>query len=872
MSTDEAVKAAAEPAAEGTEKISILSFNDFHGALSEEYAGTLFSHTVEGYRTAFETANGEGSTLLTSAGDLIGASASVSNVQADEPTLEIMNQLGLAVSAAGNHEFDKGLDDLTGRVADIADFNFLAANFVDPETKEPVITDHEIFEVDGVDVAVIGAVPNNLYATTTGSGLQGNEVIDLVEAVNGVAEEIEAAGTADVIVATYHDGASGNGDLATEVENSAVFDSIVNGTDESVDVIFNGHTHQTYNYETTAGETERPVVQAGQSGNLLATVELTIDSETKEVVDYSSDLVERTPTPMTGAGDDATFDPTAMDALVADSTETVQAIYETEQAAVAEFDELKNTVIGEMDSSITTDYQTRIEESGAWRAGGTRRQESTLGNWAANALKDRISLSNPEVDLGVTNSGGLRAELLHDRLTDGGKFPNKAADMVGKVSLGEILDLAPFGNTLTYFDIPGSSLKQVLEENWQEGNKTLHLGWSEELTWTYDESRPQDDKVTGIWISGEPVSMDEMYTIGTLSFLADDSWVGTENSAPDGYEGFAIGQENKVDLGIMDNQAFQEYVQAETAAAGDIRPDFAKKAVEVKGATGTAAPGAQLSLTLENLEMDSDGAGDATSVSVAFQPAEGEAVEVGTVDVAADGESADLSTLQAPETTGVGELVMTVAYDDAYESTTEVRSALTIGTDVPKDFTDNQPGSVYYAPVRWMQAADVTTGYTDGTYRKAAEITRGESVAFLQRYLAPDYTTDPAEAVFPDVPAGAPHFTPIAWAADDSDGANGAGPVSEGYADGTFRPGQDVTRAEFVTFLYRAADPEGFTAPEVSVFPDVPSSGSYYEAISWAAAEGLVNGYHGGEYRPYDPISRGEVAKVMHQYDLTDID
>ncbi|WP_313818396.1 ExeM/NucH family extracellular endonuclease [Citricoccus sp.] len=190
------------------------------------------------------------------------------------------------------------------------------------------------------------------------------------------------------------------------------------------------------------------------------------------------------------------------------------------------------------------------------------------------------------------------------------------------------------------------------------------------------------------------------------------------------------------------------------------------------------------------------------------------------------------------------------------------------GTDVVEDFSDNQPGSVYYAPVRWMQAAGVTTGYTDGTYRKAAEITRGESVAFLQRYLDPDYTVDPADEdapVFPDVPAGAPHFTPIAWAADDSDGATA---VSQGYTDGNFRPGQDVTRAEFVTFLYRAADPEGFTAPEVSVFPDVPSTGSYYEAISWAAAEGLVNGYHDGDYRPYEPISRGEVAKVMHQHDV----
>ena len=123
------------------------------------------------------------------------------------------------------------------------------------------------------------------------------------------------------------------------------------------------------------------------------------------------------------------------------------------------------------------------------------------------------------------------------------------------MSLGEILDFAPFGNTLVYFDIPGSSIKQVLEENWQDGKKAQHLGWSKELTWTYDDSRAQDDKVTGIWINGEPVDMDEMYTIATLSFLGDTSWVGTENPAPDGYEGFAQGQENYVDLGIMDNQA-----------------------------------------------------------------------------------------------------------------------------------------------------------------------------------------------------------------------------------------------------------------------------------------------------------------------------
>src|SRR5690606_3676231 len=137
------------------------------------------------------------------------------------------------------------------------------------------------------------------------------------------------------------------------------------------------------------------------------------------------------------------------------------------------------------------------------------------------------------------------------------------------------------------------------------------------------------------------------------------------------------------------------------------------------------SPGEDLSLTLGNLEIDSDGAGDATSVSVQFQPTEGEAVEVGTVEVAADGETADLSTLQAPEVTGTGELVMTVSYDDQYESTTEVRSALTIDAGVPENFTDNEPGSRHFAPVRWMQLEGLTNGYSDGSFGKDRDISRG---------------------------------------------------------------------------------------------------------------------------------------------------
>ncbi|NEK47423.1 bifunctional metallophosphatase/5'-nucleotidase, partial [Rhizobium leguminosarum] len=153
---------------------------------------------VEDYRTAFEAEHGAGSTLLTSAGDLIGGSKSVSNVQQDNPTIDVMNALGLDALTAGNHEFDKGLDDLQGRVESRAQFPVLSANLVDPTSKEPVLTSHAVFDVDGVRVAVIGASPNELYATTTGAGLKGNEVLDEVAAVNAVADELEAQDAADV--------------------------------------------------------------------------------------------------------------------------------------------------------------------------------------------------------------------------------------------------------------------------------------------------------------------------------------------------------------------------------------------------------------------------------------------------------------------------------------------------------------------------------------------------------------------------------------------------------------------------------------------------------------------------------------------------
>lgn len=182
-------------------------------------------------------------------------------------------------------------------------------------------------------------------------------------------------------------------------------------------------------------------------------------------------------------------------------------------------------------------------------------------------------------------------------------------------------------------------------------------------------------------------------------------------------------------------------------------------------------------------------------------------------------------------------------------------------TEPVADFSDNPRGSTYYTPVRWLQLAGISSGYKDGTYRKFTDISRGESVAFLQRYLAPGYQVGAGGVSFSDVTAQTPHYTPITWAAT-SDPA-----VTVGYANGTFAPFRSVSRDEFVSFLYRAVDPE-YTVPvgDGSPFADVSTSSSHFAAISWAASEGLVTGYKSGLYKPKDSINRAEVAKILYQY------
>lgn len=177
-----------------------------------------------------------------------------------------------------------------------------------------------------------------------------------------------------------------------------------------------------------------------------------------------------------------------------------------------------------------------------------------------------------------------------------------------------------------------------------------------------------------------------------------------------------------------------------------------------------------------------------------------------------------------------------------------------------EDFSDNPEGSQFYGAVRWMQCAEITSGCVDGTYKKHRDITRGESIAFLYRYIKPEHTA-PATSPFSDLSTRFTHYEAITWAAQ-------AG-VTTGYLDGTFRPKRDVSRGEFASFMYRAAGEPEYTAPAESPYRDILPGAAHYKAISWLHDQGIVEGYGDGTFRPGTDISRGEVAVIMERFDGT---
>ena len=108
-------------------------------------------------------------------------------------------------------------------------------------------------------------------------------------------------------------------------------------------------------------------------------------------------------------------------------------------------------------------------------------------------------------------------------------------------------------------------------------------------------------------------------------------------------------------------------------------------------------------------------------------------------------------------------------------------------------FVDVPTDSYYFDAVKWAQKLGITNGFADGTFGVNSTCTRGQSVTFLYRALGTAPTTVNG---FTDVAADAFYADAVAWAVESG--------VTNGTTDSTFSPNNSCTRAQIVTFLYRA--------------------------------------------------------------------
>jgi hypothetical protein len=114
-------------------------------------------------------------------------------------------------------------------------------------------------------------------------------------------------------------------------------------------------------------------------------------------------------------------------------------------------------------------------------------------------------------------------------------------------------------------------------------------------------------------------------------------------------------------------------------------------------------------------------------------------------------------------------------------------------------------------------------------------------------------------ALFPDVPADEAYAEAVAWAVENG--------IVTGYDDGTFKPGNTVTRGQAAVFLYRlAGEPEAAAPADAPAFSDIAESAYYTDAVYWAAAAGLINGYPNGTFKPTATVSRQDLAVLLLRY------
>ncbi len=454
-------------------KLVVIHTNDTHGhdvAVEGESVGTA---GVAALKKDFEAAGA--SVLLVSAGDFSQGTTLVS-LDKGASSVAFMNAAGYDAATAGNHEFDYKLEALNANVS-AAKFPVLAANVLVTETGKPLFGDHVTFDTAIGKVGVFGvatpetmtkAHPDNVKGLTF---YMGDE---LAECAQKQADALKADGC-DYIIALSHLGVS---DESEPNRSTDIFAKVT-----GVDLIIDGHSH-----------TEMSGDDAKTVGGALA-VSTGMYLENVGVVIIDSE--KNTSAQLVSAAEWTKVD------------EEVAAIVNAKDAEVK----------AELGKTFAT---TEVKLNGE-RDPGNRTEETNLGDFAADAILwgARQALGEDQVDVALTNGGGIRASI-----------------EAGDITMDDMKTVFPFGNEVATIEVTGAELLEALEA--ATFSTPTAIGAFPQvagMSFTIDTSVPYENgpayenstyfspanpgsRVKNVTVNGEALDLEATYTLATNDFTA----------------------------------------------------------------------------------------------------------------------------------------------------------------------------------------------------------------------------------------------------------------------------------------------------------------------------------------------------------------
>ena len=489
-------------------ELNILHINDLHSRIEaiNKYDSTCSAEEnsknecfggIARVKTAIDTRRGElkdANVLVLDAGDQFQGSMFKSG-----PVADFMNGIGFDAMAIGNHEFDDGPEELL-KFIDASDFPIISGNTIAAEGS-PVAGKFEPYivkEMGGQKVAVVSVLATDTDETSS----PGDKIRfeDEIEYLKKAVADLQGQGI-NKIVLLSHVGYVRDKEIAAAVDG--------------IDVIVGGHSHTLLSSTDEKAEGPYPTLVKNPAGTDVPIVTAYAYSK------YLGDLK-------------VVFD----DSGVVKSAEGAPKLLDSSVVADAGFaakveelgkplEELKQKVVGASEDVIVGDRNV------------CRVEECSMGNLVADAQLDRVK--DQGITISIANSGGLRASI-----------------DAGDVTMGEVLTVLPFQNTIATFQLKGSDLRAALENG---------VGQIEEVAgrfpqvagmkYSFDTSKPAGSRITDVQVKeGEAfVALDPEKTYGVVT----NNYV---RGGGDGYSVFAEKAVNPYDFGPNLEQAVADYLSA----------------------------------------------------------------------------------------------------------------------------------------------------------------------------------------------------------------------------------------------------------------------------------------------------------------------